>query len=392
MRVLLVCPYDIDVPGGVVEHLLHLRQGLEKQGHKVEIMAPSSKRAAGSPVEGCHFIGTVVPIRANGAVARITLSPRLSGWVKRVLDAGNFDVIHLHEPLLPALPLTVLYHSQSCNVGTFHAYGLHPIAYFYGRPLLQPFFNRLHGRIAVSEAAKQFVAQFFPADYEIIPNGIDLNRFNPRVMPAAELQSIPGLKVLFVGRFEEPRKGFKVLVKAMQILWQQGADLRLVVVGRGDIDRYAAQLPIPLRSRLLFMGEVSRERLPGFYTACDIFVAPSLGGESQGIVLLEAMASHRPVIASNIPGYNEVVHHGVNGLMVPPGDSASLARAIYLLAHEPDLRRRLADAGSKRAAEFSWDRIVPRIEAHYLRALSGMGISAATHSPGKPWTPLLDGH
>ncbi len=381
MRVLLVSPYDIDVPGGVVEHLLHLRSHLARLGHSVEIMAPASKRAYSSSAEGCHFIGTVVPIRANGAVARITLSPRLSGWVKHILDTGHFDVIHLHEPLLPALPLTVLYHSQSCNVGTFHAYGLSPIAYFYGRPLLQPFFNRLHGRIAVSEAARQFVSHFFPAEYEIIPNGIDLDRFNASVPPAADVQHLPGPKVLFVGRFEEPRKGFKVLVKAMQILWGQGLEPHLVVVGRGNVQRQLSQIPFPWRRYVFFAGEVGRQSLPGFYTACDIFVAPSLGGESQGIVLLEAMASHLPVIASNIPGYNEVVRHGVEGLTVPPGDSASLAHAIRYLLETPELRTRLADAGLKRAQEFSWDRIVSRIEAHYMKALSairlapGVGVS-----------------
>jgi phosphatidylinositol alpha-mannosyltransferase len=164
-----------------------------------------------------------------------------------------------------------------------------------------------------------------------------------------------------------------------------------VVVGRGDIDRHLSQLPLAWHRKILFMQEVSRQSLPGFYTGCDIFVAPSLGGESQGIVLLEAMASHRPLIVSNIPGYNEVVRHGVEGLMVPPGDSASLARAISLLAADPELRAKLADAGLRRAAEFSWEVIVPRVEAHYRRALSAMGVSPARETSEKPWTQLQKG-
>ncbi len=383
----MVSPYDIDVPGGVVEHLLHLREGLLQRGHWVEVMAPSSFKGTSTSEEGYHFIGTVVPIRANGAVARITLSPRLSRWVREILEAKKFDLIHLHEPLLPALPLTVLYHSQACNIGTFHAYGVHSIAYFYGRPLLQPFFNRLHGRIAVSEAARQFVAQFFPAEYEVIPNGIDLKRFNLSVTAAPQLNSLRGIKVLFVGRFEEPRKGFKVLLKAMTLLWETGSDANLVVVGRGGIHRFLNQVPQQFWSRVVAVGEVGRDELPGFYRACDIFVAPSVGGESQGIVLLEAMASGLPVIASNIPGYTEVVRHGIEALLFPPGDSASLAKAIGALEGDEQLRRRLADAGYKRAAIYSWDQIVPLIEAHYLRALRSYAAPSTTQDSNTLYGP-----
>src|SRR5919204_350466 len=190
MKLALVSPYDFAYPGGVTEHVAHLAEQFRARGHEVHIIAPSSDDEA-EPLTDLpgqvHRIGRVVSIPANGSVARITLSLRSYLQAKRLLQEQQFDLIHLHEPMMPALPLTVLRHSTATNVGTFHAFRNTPLAYFYGKPILRPFFRKLHGHIAVSSAARDFVGEYFPADYRLIPNGIDFPRFNQRHAPLQEL-------------------------------------------------------------------------------------------------------------------------------------------------------------------------------------------------------------
>src|SRR5436305_9991786 len=183
MRLALVSPYAFACPGGVTEHVSHLAEQFLARGHEVHIVAPSSgdeTEPIASVAAPVHRIGRVVSIPANGSVARITLSLRSYLQAKELLQAEQFDLIHLHEPMMPALTLTVLRHSNSTNIGTFHAFRNTPLTYFYGKPILRPFFRKLHGRIAVSSAARDFVGEYFPADYRIIPNGIDFPRFNGR--------------------------------------------------------------------------------------------------------------------------------------------------------------------------------------------------------------------
>src|SRR5215467_4102005 len=208
MKLALVSPYDFAYPGGVTEHVSHLAEQFLARGHEVHIVAPSSgdeTEPIASVEAPVHRIGRVVSIPANGSVARITLSLRSYLQAKRLLQQENFDLIHLHEPMMPALPLTVLRHSSSTNVGTFHAFRNTPLTYFYGKPILRPFFRKLHGHITVSAAARDFVGEYFPADYRIIPNGIDYPLFNTRY-PRLEQLADERPTVLFVGRLEK-RKG-----------------------------------------------------------------------------------------------------------------------------------------------------------------------------------------
>src|SRR5919108_2753042 len=213
MKLGLVSPYDFAYPGGVTEHVSHLAEQFLARGHEVHIVAPSSDDEAepSASVEApVHRIGRVVSIPANGSVARITLSLRSYLQAKRLLQDEQFDLIHLHEPLMPALPITVLRHSSTTNVGTFHAYRTSRLAYFYGKGILRPFFRKLHGHIAVSNAAREFVGEYFPADYRIIGNGIDFRRFAEPAAPLEELQD-ERPTVLFVGRLEK-RKGLRFLL------------------------------------------------------------------------------------------------------------------------------------------------------------------------------------
>lgn len=368
MKIALVSPYDYPYPGGVTEHISHLASEFRRRGHEVHIIAPQSQTAERHIQTGeiIHAVGRVVPVPANGSVARISLSLRLSRQVKEILEREQFDVIHLHEPLLPALPITVLRHSHSLNIGTFHAYAQSNYAYFYGKPILRYFVRKLHGRIAVSPPARDFVAEYFPGEYEIIPNGIDYERF------AAPRELLPicrngGPNILFVGRLEK-RKGLKYLLRAMAGVWDHFPEARLIVVGSGPLlEDYRALVEAHRVRNVIFTGFVSGEDLPSYYHSCDVFCAPSTGQESFGIVLLEAMASGKPLVASDIPGYNFVVTHGVEGLLVPPKDEQALALSLVRLLSDPVLRARMGEAGKRRAAEFSWDKIADRVLDFYAR-------------------------
>jgi phosphatidylinositol alpha-mannosyltransferase len=364
MKIALVSAYDFAYPGGVVDHISHLATHFQGMGHHVRIIAPWSggNSAPCSPI--VYQIGTVVPVPANGSVARITLSPLVSRRVKEILRAEQFDIVHIHEPLLPALPLTVLRHSTTSNVGTFHAYRQSNLGYFYGKPILKYFFRRLHGRIAVSLPALEFISQYFEGEFEIIPNGIEVERFGDHVAP------LPGLRdgrpvILFVGRYNEPRKGFKYLLRSLAQVRHAVPGARLVVVGKGKPDRYRRYLAARNIDDVIFAGHVSHEDLPRYYASCDVFCAPSTGRESFGIVLLEAMASGRPVVASNIPGYASVVTHGREGLLVEPKRPDGLAEALVRLLQDRQGRERMGAQGQATAGTYAWEKVSRRVLQYY---------------------------
>jgi phosphatidyl-myo-inositol alpha-mannosyltransferase len=373
MKLALVSPYDFAYPGGVTEHVSHLAEQFLARGHEVHIVAPSSDdetepiASVDAPV---HRIGRVVSIPANGSVARITLSLRSYLQAKRLLQEEQFDLIHLHEPMMPALPLTVLRHSGSTNIGTFHAFRNTPLAYFYSKPILRPFFRKLHGRIAVSTAARDFVGEYFPAEYRVIPNGIDFARFNTRAEPLEH----PGdgrPTVLFVGRLEK-RKGLRYLLRAWPMVLERQPDARLVVVGRGrpteSYKRFAGRQGWS-SSDVVFAGYVPAEDLPRYYQASDVFCAPNTGQESFGIVLLEAMAAGAPIVASDIPGYHDVVTHGVEGLLVERQNSGALADAVCRLLGAPELRASMRRAGQAKARGFDWPMVAAEVLAYYQEVL-----------------------
>ncbi len=368
MKIALVSPYDYPYPGGVTEHISHLAAEFRRRGHEVHIMAPQSAGVRGQTDEIVHAVGSVVPVPINGSVARVSLSLRLARKVRETLERENFDVVHLHEPLLPALPITVLRYSHSLNVGTFHAFAQSNIGYFYGKPILRYFVRKLHGRIAVSPAARDFVAEYFPGDYEIVPNGIDYWRFAAPVAPFEKYKD-GGPNVLFVGRLEK-RKGLKYLLRAMAGVWDHFPEAKLIVVGSGPLlDDYRRLVASRRVQNVEFAGFVSSEDLVRYYHSCDVFCAPSTGQESFGIVLLEAMASGKPLVASDIPGYRFVVTHGVEGFLVPPKDEQALALSLMRLLSDAELRAKMGQAGRRRAEMFSWDKIASRVLACYDRAM-----------------------
>jgi len=373
MKIALVAPYDYPYPGGVTEHIASLDRVFRQWGHEVWVLAASSRDEDELDHNVLKVAGGVVPLPSSGSVARISLSPRAYRRVKTILREMRFDVVHLHEPLMPVLPLVVLRHSHTVNVGTFHAYReiAHP-GYEYGRHLLQPFFDRLDGKIAVSEAARDAVSRYFPGDYTVIPNGIDYDRFNHGAEPLP-MYNDGRPTILFFGRLDK-RKGFEFLLAAFGRVRQQIPDARLLVVGafsREDKEPFVLQVRREGIHGVHFIGYVPEQDKPRYFRSCDVFCAPSLGFESFGIVLLEAMAAGRAIVASDIPGYRSVLTNEREGVVVEPANSDALAEALIRLLRERDLRARMGARGQETARAFSWDKVARRILGLYDELLTG---------------------
>ncbi|MEE8472596.1 MAG: glycosyltransferase family 4 protein [Dehalococcoidia bacterium] len=380
MKVALVSPYDFAYPGGVSVHIFHMERNLTRMGHEVKIIAPCSR---GPAYDNPNLIslGRPIPIPSGGSMARITLSLRLSSPVKAILERENFDVINLHEPLTPMLPLTVLRQSREINIGTFHACHNTPRGYGLSKHLLGRWVRKLHGRVAVSPAAMGFVSRHFPGDYRIIPNGVDLELFSPQAAPREEFRD-GKQNILFVGRLEK-RKGLEYLLGAYGRLKRELPDIRLIIVGPGTkhLNGYEKHVRERGLEDVVFAGLVPYDELPGYYASADIFCAPATGEESFGIVLLEAMASGRPVIASRNEGYRQLVTHDVEGLLFPPREEEALTQALRRLLIDRDLGREMGARGRHRAQEYSWEKIARMSAEFYLEKLSGSERPVPTLTP-----------
>lgn len=390
MKIGLVTPYVYPLPGGVNDHVGHLYEGLRARGHDVRILTAShglQRRSEGDVIR----IGKGFSVPSNGSVGTITVSLRYRSQIRDVLDQEQFDLLHFHEPFVPFLALVALRQSRSVNVATFHAYsGFAPGYELVGRALGPVAASRLHGRIAVSAAARHFADRYLPGDFKVIPNGVDLRRFAQAVPVARWQDGRPN--ILFVGRLE-PRKGLLHLLKAFRMVRRAGSDCRLLVVGSGPLEREARRYVMTRRlAGVEFLGRVSdQEKLQLFKTA-DVFVSPATGRESFGIVLLEAMAAGTAIVCSDIHGYKGVVKRGEQALLVPPGDHRQMAEAILALVRDTGLRVRLRESSLARVQEFGWDRITARVESYYgfvIRRLAAQGPLPAHFSAEVPPDPRL---
>jgi phosphatidylinositol alpha-mannosyltransferase len=372
MKIALVSPYDYPYPGGVTQHIFHLDKQFGGLGHQVKIIAPCAGEAPEKlPDNVVVTTSRVVSIPFSGSKARIPYSPAVYWRVKRTLRQERFDIVHAHEPFTLPVPLIALRHSHTVNVGTFHAYRDTHHIYQYGRRVFQPFFDRLHGKIAVSEAAKDTVARYFGGEYTIIPNGIDLERFGGEHIQPLDAYTDGRLNILFVGRLE-PRKGFRYLLGAFPHIKKEFPEARLIVVG-AYLKKEKANHVQYVRDHHLtgvkFVGHVSDEALPRYYRSCHVFCAPSIGFESFGIVLLEAMASGKPIVACDIPGYRDLLEDGKEGLLAEPKNESSLAEAIIRILRDPVLQLKMGEQGRIKAPQYSWRKVALQVLDYYQELL-----------------------
>ena len=368
MRICLVTPYDLSHDGGVNRHVITLAEALRRLGHTTQVMGPASRETPSS----CDSFRGVVPIRANGSRARVGLlvSPNA---VRRYLEQGNFDLVHVHEPWVPGPARYAVQYSQAPVIATFHTYAESEsrIAHFGRRALARPL-RRLHCGIAVSNHAAEYARGVFGGPIHVVPNGIEMGTFaalhpcrGSDIIDLAPRESGP-LRALFVGRFDEPRKGLRHLLAAAARIRASGREIQVRVVGFGDRQPFQA---LARAAGAEFVGRVSDVALVDMYRWCDVFCAPSTHGESFGVVLIEAMASGRPVVASDIPGYRDACMGAA--ILVPPADPAALAEAILRTADDATLRLRLVRQGWQRAHELAWSRVVLSIMSLYEGAAPG---------------------
>jgi phosphatidylinositol alpha-mannosyltransferase len=367
LTIALIAPYDLAIPGGVNAQIRAQAHALRRRGHVVRIVGPSSR--AEKTATGEIALGGAIPLNVGGTVSGLSFNPLLLRRVRSFLAGGRFDVIHIHEPLTPVLPWLFLLAARQPVVGTFHVYREtgHRL-YASGAWFLKRFIRRLDARIAVSDAARRTVERHFPGAYEVIPNGIDVDRFH-RCPVNTPGPADAGRTVLFVGRIEH-RKGLPILIRAMAVLRARLPDVRLVVVGDGPDREESRRLAGALGCDVTFTGRVPDERLPAYLHAARVFCSPATGGESFGVVLLEAMAAGTPVVASRIDGYAELLMPEQAGLLVRPDNPQDLAAALARALEDSHLREKLVERGYRTAEAHGWERIALRLESVYRRVMA----------------------
>ena len=376
LSIALVSPYDYAYPGGVNLHIHHLGRHLREHGHDVDILAPTSSE---EPTEEGFVrldVG-IFPLPISGSIARISISPSVVGEVKSVLGRRHYDIVHLHQPTTWAIGPAVLHYSHSVNIGTFHQFRETSYGVEYGGTRVYRYFmEKLHGRIAVSTAARDFARTLSPGEYRIIPNGIEVAQFQAsHVQPFQEYLDDGKLNILFVGRLEK-RKGFRYLLRAFRTVKEAVPEARLIVAGAFDREdresyvRYARHFRI---RDVKFVGYISEEEKARWYRTAHLFCAPSTGFESFGIVLLEAMAAGTPVVATNIAGYRDVIRQGVTGELVPPEDDDALAGALIRLLRNPARREALREAALREVGRYDWSRVSREVESFYREVLAREG-------------------
>ena len=368
MRVGIVCPYSFDAPGGVQFHVRDLAEHLLAHGHEASVLAPADDD---TPVPAYVVSsGRAVPVPYNGSVARLSFGPVARRRVHRWIENGQFDVLHLHEPLTPSLGLLALWAASGPVVATFHSSNLRFRVLQAAYPVLRPSLEKISARIAVSEDARRTVTTHVGGDAVVIPNGVYVDAFaqagaDPRWIGTPERPT-----VAFVGRLDEPRKGLPVLAEAIPAVLRAVPGARFVIAGHGDAEAAGERLDPASRAACEFLGMVSDADKAALLSSADVYVAPHTGGESFGIVLAEALAAGAPVLASDLDAFRAVLGDPPAGVLFRTGDPAALAAALGALLDDPARRAALSLAGRARAAEFDWSLVAADVERVYRAAVA----------------------
>lgn len=364
MRIGMVCPYSFDEPGGVQAHVLDLAQVLQARGHEVRVLGPASETT-----ELPAFVtrgGSAVPVPYNGSVARLSIGPQVRRVTRQFIEDGDFDVLHVHEPNATSYSLAAVRLAEGPIVATYHASASSSVALKAALPVLRGNLERIRGGIAVSEMARRWQVEQVGTDPVVIPNGVDTARF---VAARTSPEPGAGVEIVFLGRIDEPRKGLNILLDAVA---QLDRPARVTVIGGGH------ERVVP---GVEFVGRVSDAEKAAILGRADIYVAPNTGGESFGIVLVEAMAAGCAVVASDLEAFAAVCDAAAAqpaGLLFPVGDSAALAAALRVLIDDPATRTALAAAGMQRAQRYDWAAVADEVMAVYEAVATGEKVTVAS--------------
>lgn len=353
----MVCPYSLTLPGGVQNQVLGLARALRRKGHDVRVLAPCD---GPPPDAGVTPLGLSLPASSNGSIAPVAPDPSAQLRTIRAMRDESFEIVHLHEPLAPGPTTTVLLTKPAPLLGTFHMAG-HSWSYELMPNVVRYLAGRLDDRVAVSEDAKRMARNNLGGTYDLTFNGVEVFRYDESGAHPTEAPT-----VLFVGRHEE-RKGLRVLLEAAALL---PPDMRIWIAGEGP-ETDSLKATYAGDPRLEWLGAISESEKIARLKGADVFCAPSLHGESFGVVLIEGMAAGTPVVASDIPGYANAARQGSDAALFPPGDHTALARAIRDVLRDPDRQRELIASGRERAHQFSMATLADDYLARYERVLAG---------------------
>ena len=367
MRIGMVCPYSFDVPGGVQSHVLQLAEVMVGRGHDVSVLAPSSPHV--KLPEYVVSAGRAVPIPYNGSVARLQFRPAVHGRVRRWLADGDFDVLHLHEPNAPSLSMWALRVAEGPIVATFHTSTTKSLTLSVFQGVLRPWHEKIVGRIAVSDLARRWQMEALGSDAVEIPNGVDVASFASA--PRLDGYPRPGKTVLFLGRYDESRKGMAVLLDALPSLVERFPGVQLLIVGRGDEDELRSKAG-ELAAHMRFLGQVDDAGKACALRSADVYCAPNTGGESFGIVLVEAMAAGTPVVASDLHAFRRVLQDGKAGRLVAVDDGAALAAGLTAVLEDDGLAQRYVAAGADAVQRYDWSVVANQIMRVY-ETVAGSG-------------------
>ncbi|MFF0727502.1 glycosyltransferase family 4 protein [Streptomyces sp. NPDC004134] len=377
MRVGIVCPYSWEAPGGVQFHVRDLAEHLRAAGHEVSVLAPADDD---TPLpEYVVGAGRAVPVPYNGSVARINFGFLSAARVRRWVRDGDFDVLHIHEPAAPSLALLAVWAAKGPIVATFHMSSPRSRGMIAAYPILQSALEKISARIAVSEYARRTLVEHLGGDAVVIPNGVDVSFFEG-AGPKAEWQ---GRTLGFIGRIDEPRKGLPVLMEAFPRILERVPDARLLVAGRGDPAEVAGHLAPEVRERVRFLGMVSDEDKARLLRSVDLYVAPNTGGESFGIILVEAMSAGAPVLAADLDAFVQVLDGGTAGEVFARGDAGDLAERAAGLLLDDARRAELRERGSRHVQRFDWSTVGADILAVYETVTQGAASVAEDERAGR---------
>ncbi|MEH3155319.1 MAG: glycosyltransferase family 4 protein [Gordonia paraffinivorans] len=366
MRIGMICPYAFDTPGGVQAHVVELAQVFIERGHTVSVLAP-----AGDDVHLPDYVVSVGPALAipyNGSVSRVNFGPEAYRRLRTWLRDGRFDVLHVHEPNAPSISMLSLMVAQGPIVTTFHTSTTKSLWLSIFQGILRPYHERIVGKIAVSELARRWQMESLGSDAVEIPNGIHVSAFADA--HPLDGHSRRGRTILFLGRYDEPRKGIDVLMRALPSIVSAVPDVRVLVVGTGH-ERALRRRAGALSDHLEFLGQVDDATKARALASADVYVAPNLGGESFGIVLVEAMASGAAVVASDLDAFRRVLDDGRAGRLVRAGEPAALSTAVVDLLRDDDARAALVATAHEVALRYDWSRIADRILQVYETVVVG---------------------